>query len=44
VEPQKVFRDLLFMLLAVVLTLLLIIFVPQFILWLPNLLVPQYMQ
>lgn len=44
VEPQKVFRDLLFMLFAVVITLLLIIFVPQFILWLPKLLVPQYMQ
>jgi len=44
VEPQRVFRDLFFMLLAVVVTLLLIIFIPQFILWLPQLVVPQYMQ
>ena len=44
VEPQKVFLDLFFMLLAITAALLLIIFVPEFILWLPRLAVPQYMR
>lgn len=43
IAPQKVFRDLAFMLLAVAVTLLIIIFVPQLILWLPQVLVPKYM-
>ena len=43
VEPQKVFRDLFWMLVAVAITLALIIFVPELILALPRLVVPKYM-
>ncbi|MDR1534811.1 MAG: TRAP transporter large permease [Planctomycetota bacterium] len=43
IAPQKVFRDLLFMMLAVAVTLLIIIFIPDLILWLPRLVVPKYM-
>jgi TRAP-type C4-dicarboxylate transport system permease large subunit len=43
IAPQKVFRDLSFLLMAVAITLILIIFVPQLILWLPGVLVPKYM-
>ena len=43
IEPQKVFRDLFWMLVAVAITLALIIFVPELILALPRLVVPKYM-
>jgi tripartite ATP-independent transporter DctM subunit len=43
IEPQKTFRDLFVMLGAVVITLLIIIFFPDFILALPRLVVPKYM-
>jgi tripartite ATP-independent transporter DctM subunit len=43
IVPQKVFRDLFLMLIAVAVTLLIIIFIPEFILWLPRLVVPKYM-
>jgi len=43
VAPQKVFRDLFFMLIAFYITLLLVICTPQFILWLPKFVAPQYM-
>lgn len=43
IEPQKVFRDLFFMLVAVFITLIIIIFIPEIILSLPQFLVPEYM-
>lgn len=42
IEPQKTFKDLLFMLGAVMVTLVIILFLPDVILWLPRLLVPKY--
>lgn len=43
IEPQRVFRDLLIMLGAVAVVLLVIIFSPELILFLPRLLVPKYL-
>lgn len=43
IEPQKVFKDLLIMLGAVAIVLLIIIFIPDIILFLPRLLVPKYL-
>lgn len=42
-EPQRVFRDLLIMLAAVAVVLIVIIFTPDLILFLPRLLVPKYL-
>lgn len=43
IEPQKVFKDLLVMLAAVLVVLLIIVFMPDVILFLPRLLVPKYL-
>lgn len=42
IEPQKTFKDLGVMLGAVVITLIIILFLPDLVLWLPRLLVPKY--
>lgn len=42
IEPQKTFRDLFVMLGAVLVTLIVILFMPDLILWLPRLLVPKF--
>ena len=43
IEPQKTFKDLFVLLSAVLVTYIIIVLLPDFVLWLPNLLVPKFM-